>query len=153
MKIHINQIPAGGLHLEGEEKTDILDLQDELVRVLSPVRYALDIGLSDGGLFATGRLEVDLEMECVSCLERFPRTLEVADFATQVDLGGSETVDLTDALREDILLALPPHPRCDWEAGRTCPGVGKFAPKEQKLVEEEKNPWTSLDALSKIQDR
>jgi len=86
MKIHINQIPAGGLHLEGEEKTDILDLQDELVRVLSPVRYALDIGLSDGGLFATGRLEVDLEMECVSCLERFPRTLEVADFATQVDL-------------------------------------------------------------------
>ena len=71
MKIHINQIPVGGLQLEGEEATDILELQDELVQVKSPVRYDLDVGLSDGGLFATGTLEVEKTEVAPSAPEGF----------------------------------------------------------------------------------
>lgn len=129
MKIHINQIPVGGLHLEGEAPASILDFQDELVRVISPIAYDLEVGLSGGGLFATGTLAVDLELECVSCLERFVRRLEVRDFAFQIELEGRETVDLTEALREDILLALPPHPRCDWDESKTCENVHRRAQK------------------------
>ncbi len=33
----------------------------------------------------------------------------------QIDRTGPELVDLTPAIREDILLALPPYPRCDWD--------------------------------------
>jgi len=155
MKIHTNQIPVGGLHLEGEEKHDILGLQDELYRALSPVRYALDVGLSEGGLFATGSLEVEVEMECVRCLNRFQRTLEVPDFAIQIELGTSETVDLTEELREDILLALPPHPHCDWNLANACPGVleiEKSHELETPAAPEEKNPWATLDQLAKPKD-
>ncbi|HWL53458.1 MAG TPA: hypothetical protein VNQ90_13560 [Chthoniobacteraceae bacterium] len=179
MKIHLNQIPVGGLHLEGEDPASILDFQDELVRVISPVSYDLEVGLSGGGLFATGTLAVDLELECVSCLERFVRRLEVRDFAVQIELEGRETVDLTEALREDILLALPPHPRCDWDESTTCENAQKFTrdltnqPKSHKRTDKKgdlkhngqngdlhglsippdangkPNPWAKLDELSK----
>ena len=152
MKIHLNKFPVGGLHLEGEEEHDILQLQDELYRTLSPVRYCLDVGLSDGGLFATGSLAVDLEMECVRCLQRFQSTVEVPDFAVQVELTSSETVDLTEEIREDILLALPPHPHCDWNGANCCAGVleiQRIQESEPPADLGEKNPWKTLDQLTK----
>jgi uncharacterized metal-binding protein YceD (DUF177 family) len=123
MKIHLKQIPSEGLHVEGTEPRAILDLQDPGVQPVSDIDYALDVGLSEGGLFATGRLSVDLELECVACLKRFRYPLRVPDFACQVELTGSETVDLTEPVREDILLALPPHPHCDWNGESVCQGV------------------------------
>lgn len=150
MKIHLNQIPQGNtLHVEGEEEHDILELHDEGIRVLSPVRYSLEVGISDGGLFATGSLGVDLELECVRCLKHFPFTIEIPDFAAQVELGTSETVDLTDETREDILLALPPHPHCDWNGANRCAGVLKIRELEPTPEPEERNPWATLDQLEK----
>ncbi|MEI8235097.1 MAG: hypothetical protein WCH57_10490 [Verrucomicrobiota bacterium] len=156
MKIHLNQIPSGGtLHIEGEEDRDILDLHDALARPLGPVRYSLDAGLSGSGLFATGTLAVDLELECVRCLTRFAYTIEVPDFAVQIELPPTETVDLTDEIREDILLALPPHPHCDWNGATTCAGVleiKRIQEPEPASEPEEANPWTTLDLLPKPKD-
>ena len=150
MKIHLNQIPQGNtLHVEGEEDRDILEIHDESTRVLSPVRYSLDVGVSEGGLFATGSLEVDLELECVRCLQHFPYTIEIPDFAMQMELGTSETVDLTDQTREDILLALPPHPHCDWNGANRCAGVLKIHESASAAEPGKKNPWAKLDQLTK----
>jgi len=147
MKIHLNQIPQGGtLHLEGEEPGAILDLHEEGIRVTSPVRYALDAGLSEGGLFATGELGVDLELECVRCLKTFPYTISIPDFAIQVELGTSETVNLTPGVREDILLALPAHPHCDWDGATRCTGV-QMTRKPEAEPEGKKSPWETLDQL------
>src|SRR5437867_3640407 len=120
MKVHVKQIPVGGLHLEGEESGAILDVEDSNFRTLGPVRYSLDVGLSGSGLFATGRLEVDLELECVSDLKKFSYPLKVDEFAMQMELDGRETVDLTAYIREDILLNLPPYPHCDWNGQNVC---------------------------------
>jgi len=150
MKIHLRQVPLEGLHLEGEEAGDILDLKDEKIRQASPVRYSLDIGLSDGGLFATGTVGVDLDLECVCCLERFDYTVIVPDFAVQVELNGAELVDLTDQVREDILLALPPYPHCDWAGTRTCAGVRNVTITRE--ASDQENPWTELDKLTKPKD-
>jgi len=153
MKIHINQIPVEGLHLEGEERGEILELRKEdNARVVAPIRFTLDIGLSHGGIFATGTLETEFEVECVCCLDRFRLPLCVPEFAVQVELSNAETVDLTENVREDILLALPPYPHCDWDGGKICAGVRAIA---QTLVREtavpsgEKNPWATLDQLNK----
>jgi uncharacterized metal-binding protein YceD (DUF177 family) len=120
MKVHLNQIPFDGKHLEGEEDPQILDLHDAGITPLGPVRYSLDVGLSGGGLFATGQLSTDLQIVCVSCLEDFLLAIRIDDFACQVELTGAEMVDLTPLAREDILLALPPHPRCDWDGRKRC---------------------------------
>ena len=147
MKFHINQIPHDGLHLEGEDPASILQLEeDPLARPEGPVRYALDIGLSDGGLFATGQLAVDLELQCVACLTKFSYPLRVEDFATQVELKGPETVDLTEQVREDILLALPPYPHCDWNGQTVCKGAAPEGNQEEH-PEEPLQTWAELDKL------
>ncbi len=148
MKVHILQIPSEGLHLEGEEPSSVLELNDEIARPTGPIAYALDVGLSEGGLFATGSLSVPLDLVCVACLEHFPFTLEVPDFACQMELTGRETVDLTERVREDTLLALPPHPHCDWDGEREC----KAAFRKQTEIPEEplsdtREVWGALDQL------
>jgi uncharacterized metal-binding protein YceD (DUF177 family) len=154
MKVHIQQIPPEGLHVEGTESSQILDLRDPLAQPAGDVRYALDVGLSDGGLFATGQLGVDLDLQCVACLETFRYPLEVPDFACQIELTGAETVDLTDPVREDILLALPPHPHCDWNGEGVCKGapvpvspgaVAALTPESE--AEKSRQVWGALDQL------
>ncbi|HEX8371201.1 MAG TPA: hypothetical protein VF585_00345 [Chthoniobacterales bacterium] len=154
MKVHLNQIPPEGLHLEGDEDHDILEINDELIKPVSPVHYSVDVGLSEGGLFATGRLSVGLEMECVRCLQKFERTFEFDEFATQLELTGAEMIDLTPAMREDILLALPTHPHCDWDGETICPGV-RFTPAVNNLTDEiiESDAPKAWDALDQLQIR
>ena len=100
-------------------------------------------------------LAADLELECVRCLTRFPYTVEVPDFAAQVELTTAETVDLTDEIREDILLALPPHPHCDWNGATTCAGVLEIKRNQEPPPASEPgkpNPWATLDRLQKPKD-
>ena len=149
MKVHLNQIPPEGLHVEGSESSAMLDLKEPDIKPLSDVQYSLDVGLSDGGLFATGQIGVDLELGCVACLERFRYRLIVPDFACQVELQGRETVDLTEPVREDILLALPPHPHCDWNGERVCQGIFPRAKSDITEQPPATNPdaWGALDQL------
>ncbi len=154
MKIYVRQIPPDGLHLEGEETDDILQLEDPAaVRALSPLRYALEIGLSEGGLWASGRLEMELELQCVRCLEMFPYPVRVEDFALQIDLAGEEMIDLTPLLREDILLALPFYPRCDWSGERICPAALPAQENAGRPEQSDANghvpssAWQTLDQL------
>ena len=147
MKIHIRQVPPEGRHIEGEEPAAILDLSELGMVPLTPVRYSLDAGLSEGGLFATGELGVDLECRCVSCLEQFALPVRVDDFACQVELAGREEIDLTEPIREDILLALPAHPRCDMVGGKVCPGLKLPADASPSGDEAPPPVWAALDQL------
>ncbi len=146
MKIHTLQIPPEGKHVQGEDPASVLDLGEPKVLPVAPLQYALDVGLSDGGLFATGKLESAFELECVRCLENFRFPILISDFACQVELNGSEEVDLTDILREDIVLALPAHPHCDWNGKKSCTGA-VLPPEQDPQPESPKAIWKALDNL------
>ena len=147
MKVHLKQIPAEGIHLEGKEKGDIFELEDDQVRPIGTVEYSLDIGMSGSSLFATGEIGADFELVCVSCLKRFVYPVHIRNFAAQIELSGTELVDLTPWLREDILLALPVHPHCDWDRKTKCVGPRL---KYLEEVEDPKGPnaWDALDHLN-----
>ena len=86
---------------------------------------------------------MDVNVQCVACLRNFTYPVRVEDFATQVELNGRETVDLTDQMREDILLALPPYPHCDWNGQNVCKG----ALRESTESPGESHAWDELDKL------
>lgn len=160
MKIHLRQIPEDGLHLEGEDERNILEINDyQPVKLVAPLHYSLDVGKNAEGLWVTGTVSQDLELQCVRCLEHFIYPLQVDDLAVQMELPELETIDLTPYLREDILLALPAYPRCDWSGERVCPGeqfVG--APRQVDADGELSQPvppsaWATLDQLKDSSNR
>jgi uncharacterized metal-binding protein YceD (DUF177 family) len=148
VKIHLRQIPAEGLHLEGEDECPIPQLDPEEARCAGPLRYTLDVGISEGALWANGALTQPVELRCVRCLESFPFEIEVKDFSLHTKLTGPELVDLTPSMREDILLNLPAYPHCDREGGRVCPvPVTIKKPDEDDVLEARPPDWSALDKL------
>ena len=119
--IHLRQIPPEGKRLEGEEDPGFLDLAAVGAKPAGPVRYELDVGLSGGGVFATGKVSAPVESTCVACLQPFVFEAAADSFAAQAQIDGRELVDLTPFVREELLLALPNHPRCDLISGHRCP--------------------------------
>lgn len=144
MKVHLQQIPAHGLHLEGEEDCPIPELESEGIHCAGRLHYNLDVGMANGGLWVNGSLSQPVELRCVSCLEKFPHEIQVPAFAVHMDLAGPETVDLTPAVREEILLNLPTHPHCDRDGTRVCKAK-QISAAEQNA--KRKSDWSALDKL------
>jgi uncharacterized metal-binding protein YceD (DUF177 family) len=148
MKVHLRQIPAEGLHLEGEEECPIADLDSEELACAGSLSYALDIGITAGALWANGTLKQPMKLQCVACLEPFIHTIEVRSFALHTETAGPEVVDLTPFIREDILLNLPVHPHCDREGGLICPAHNvKETSDSPPPVAGPAPEWSVLDKL------
>jgi uncharacterized metal-binding protein YceD (DUF177 family) len=144
VKVHLKQIPTGGLHLEGDEECPILELETEGIHCVGPIHYSIDLGVTSGALWASGSLSQPVELRCVACLEKFVHEIQVPAFAMHTELHGPETVDLTPFMREDLLLNLPAHPHCDRDAGRVC------KPKQIEAAAQDagrKSDWSALDKL------
>jgi uncharacterized protein len=149
MRVHLKQISPEGLHLEGEDDCLIAELESEGVRCAGPTRYQIDVGVAEGSLWANGSLKQSVELTCVGCLEKFVHEIKVPAFAVHTELLGPETVDLSPFMREDILLNLPAHPRCDREGGRVCKSVKTAdteTAKEERAAKRE-HDWGELDKL------
>ena len=96
-----------------------LDVRDEMIRVTQPVEYDIEIEKLDDAILVQGQLRVALECECVRCLKKFKRGLNLENWTLHLPLAGEDAVavdndcvDLTSFVREDILLEFPQHPLC-----------------------------------------
>ena len=149
MKIHLRQIPADGLHLEGEEECPLPDFAALDVISVGPLHYSLDLGITDGALWVNGALHQPVTQKCVACLEPFEHTINVQGFALLTEPGGPETVDLSPFVREDLLLNLPSYPHCDREGNRVCPARAILDQTTERSAEVEKAipDWSALDKL------
>jgi uncharacterized protein len=145
MKIHLKQIPVEGLHLEGEETCPIPELETEGIRCTGPLQYNIDLGISDGALWANGSLTQPVELRCVACLRTFRHEINIPTFALHTELSGPETVDLTPFVREEILLNLPAHPRCDRDGGQICESAQT---RTEEKGAKRKSVWSALDKLN-----
>jgi len=136
LTIDASRLAADGEDISGE--VDCVDLDEELVRPFGGVRYSLNARVYGTELLVRGRLEQDYDLVCSRCGRDFDDTVAVEDyvFSCPVDEKNPE-VDLTEDVRECIILALPTYPVCS----ETCPGVG------QKAEMPADDRWQALDGL------
>jgi uncharacterized protein len=122
LPINLRHLEAHNVRLEGELPAEELDIDphDDVIRVASPLRYAIEVQKLDDSLLLQGRLGLALACQCVRCLKRFEKALALDGWTLHLPLRGEEAVtvtndcvDLTPYIREDILLEFPQHPLCD----------------------------------------
>lgn len=150
----VRNLPSEGKQVSGTLPAAFFQIpESDSARVAVPLAYDLTINRDDDDILVTGELDATFDLECGRCLERFAFRVEMAEYAAEVPIEKETTMDLTEMIREDILLALPNFPRC--EDGniepRVCPAEGRFATAESALAHEmpgaEDGVWNALDQL------
>ena len=151
-------IPAEGLQIAGELPASVMDLPEgDIAKATSPLEYDLTVLRDGSDVFLTGSLAATFELQCGRCAERYPHRVELEGYAQEIELENDSPLDLTNWLREDILLALPTQPRCETGnvSPRECPAEGKFEPAPPSVVPEpheqdSKEVWGTLDQLTNL---
>lgn len=151
-------IPAEGLHLAGELPVSVMDLPEgDIARAKSPLEYDLTVLRDGSDVFLTGSMAATFDLQCGRCAEMYPHRVELEGYAQEIPLENEGPLDLTNWLREDILLALPTQPRCETGnvSPRECPAEGRFEPAPESVTpdpHEQDRPdvWGSLDQLTNL---
>lgn len=150
---------------------DIAEISQD-VQALGPLRGTITFIRTNDGILATGTLTTVVKLLCSRCVEDYLTKVEFeleetfypsfdintgykiskealldVDPATLID--ELNMLDLTEVLRQDLLLAVPPYPICRPDCAGICPHCGQdLNDGPCNCVEQEINPsWTRLQAL------
>ncbi|MFM2168576.1 MAG: hypothetical protein RIS79_2947 [Verrucomicrobiota bacterium] len=153
--IDLRSLPEDGKDIAGTEEPSFFALPEgDPVQAISPLNYQLHLEKDAGDVVVTGRLEAAFRLECGRCLEPFEHRLVIEGYLAEIPIETNGTINLTDTIREDTLVALPSYPRC--EDGnvrpRQCPAEGKFEPAPEMPADEAENAgrgvWDALNQLN-----
>ena len=136
--IDASRVAKEGEEIEGE--VYCVDIDEEFVKPFGGVRYRLKLQVFGTELLVRGHIEQDFDLVCARCGNDFDDTIKVSDFTASFEIDEKDAqVDLTEELRESIILALPTYPVCS----ETCPGI------ERKDEMPSDDRWNVLDNLNK----
>jgi uncharacterized metal-binding protein YceD (DUF177 family) len=124
MIIHVNRIPEEGLREHATYDPSQLDVDRFDIHPADPFEVDAFITKVDQELLVDTDIRCPLRFSCARCLEEFPRTVTAHAFfsykVTQADV-----VDITDDVRQEILLAYPMIPVCRPDCKGLCTTCGQ----------------------------
>jgi uncharacterized protein len=111
MKIHVSRVPEGGLKEQASYDPAPLDMDRQDIHLTEPFAVDVFVVKAERELVVDAAIRCPIRMSCARCLEEFPRTLSLkALFSYPVQ--PTDVVDITDDVRQEIILAYPMIPVC-----------------------------------------
>ena len=121
------------------------DIKVEGVKLLAPVVADFKFSNTHRSIVIEGEFSTSIEVECVRCLKHFPTSIHfsfmeaytpqdlmldakgnlITDNEDILSVFQGYVLDLTELLRQNILLALPSAPLCSPNCKGLCPYCGK----------------------------
>ena len=145
------RIPEEGSQYEGDDPAAILELEDDAFnKAEGEVHYSLYAQHISGELVVRGSLSVDMDLKCTRCSEFFSTTVVDSDFLRAYSASeDTDSVDITEDMREDLLLHVPGFPVCNEDCKGLCAQCGVDLNKGACSCEtgDRPNPWSTLDNL------
>jgi hypothetical protein len=155
-------LPEEGLMYSGELDGSIFDLPDTDARAAGPMAYDLWAQRFESELLLTGSLSAPFEFTCVVTLKTFLKTIRIPQAAISVEIGNASGLNVSDALREEILIEFPTDPRCDeGDVPEPCEIDSRYLAVDKTPEHEVSHPprdggddrWSALDDLSGLNDQ
>jgi uncharacterized protein len=151
----IRNLPTEGKQITGKLPASFFQLpENDPVKPTTPLLYDLNVVRDGKDIIVTGSLNATFQLNCGRCLEAFLQEVDLPEYQAEMPIEKETTMDLTELVREDILLTLPNFPRC--EDGnvepRDCPAQGRFDPAALAAEADEapggdRGVWNALDKL------
>lgn len=154
IKIEPWRIPEDGLDIEGQVPAEVVALKEDRDAPLAgPIDYDLHVQLVDHELIVTGEVRTEVKFICSRCADPFKETVEDTAFFHEQEVPNlHETLDLTDEVRETIILAFPNYPLCQETCHGLCPVCGGNLNRAKcgcKPLKEAS--WTAFSGLDNIE--
>ena len=146
-------IPPDGTTHEGEITFQALAIDPEdRFAFPSPLHFVLHLSVVDDDVLVAGKLSGVIAVMCDRCTDNTPCEVAVGDVFHRYENVVGEVIDLTDAVREDILLTFPQSFLCSDACRGLCPSCGCNLNRERCTCNPaadagEDNPWRQLDSL------
>lgn len=125
MRIDLEKIPPEGLNIQEQEATSILAVEEKDIEFKVPVNVSVSVNLTSGTLLVQGKLETKVGLVCGRCLNKFQELLVNKDFSFDLDVRGQTEVDITENIREGVVILLPIKPLCKPDCRGLCPKCGQ----------------------------
>jgi uncharacterized protein len=152
MKVQADKIPSGGRRFEVEEAAEHYELSHQDFLFNDPIRIAVNVEVVSATLIVSGTLSTKIQLRCSRCLKDFSEDWANTDYHFDCALPDPhDTIDLTDDIREDIILGLPVKPLCREGCKGLCQACGKDWNTGTCKCEQSKTDlrWYRLDSLNK----
>jgi uncharacterized protein len=149
--VDVARLDEDGERYTGELSLEALDLgASEVFSFAGGLAYDFFIQALGTELLVRGTLKLPLNCVCVRCGADFKDVAQDLNFITSIEI--SETtdfLDLTDEVREAIILALPGYPVCRETCKGLCMTCGKDLNKGKCTCREAGNDrrWAALEGL------
>jgi hypothetical protein len=162
LTIDLATLPDEGLALQGELDASVFDLPKTDAVPTGPLKYDLWVQKFGSELLLTGSLRAAFRFTCVVTLKPFIKTIDLPSAAISVEIGHSQQLELSDALREEILIAFPVNPRCDeGDVPEPCEIDSRYLAVDKSVKNdlspaprsESDNQWSALDDLTGLKDQ
>ena len=111
--VPLEEFPEEGMIIRGEADGALFDTDNTGAKSVSPLSYSIEAHLYDTELLITGDVRATFRLRCDRCMEEFDYEVELEGLTLSYDVKGKLEADLTDDLREEILLELPGYPKCE----------------------------------------
>jgi uncharacterized protein len=119
---------------------------DKAIMPRGPLQGTLKLMRTGEGILVTGQFHIDLELECTRCLEPFTAPVDFGveeEFRPTIDIitgknlppvAGEDKatlidehhiLDLSEVVRQDVIVAAPPYPVCRADCAGLCPHCGQ----------------------------
>ena len=160
--IDLSCLPEDGKRFEGELAAEIFDLPAEDAQATGPLIYDLFAQRFGSELLLSGNLEAPFEFTCVRSLHPFIQTIRLDPTAISIEILREGEMDVTEALREEVLIHFPHDPRCEeGDVAQECQidsrylAVDKSDEPEVETAprDESSTGWNALDALKDLKDQ
>ena len=124
MKIHVNRIPAEGYQEDAAYEPSLLDLDRHDVHFEQPIEVSSLITKAAEEVVVRARIRGTARLCCARCLEPFHSPLET-EAMLSYHAAPADVLDITDDIRQEIILAYPMIPVCRAQCKGLCPACGQ----------------------------
>lgn len=124
MKIRVNDIPKDGVELTESHDAGALDLSRDDLRFVLPIAITAFVTRDKDEVYARILTKGKLEITCARCLSPYRIDLK-KDFDLSYEVKGKTTLDLSEDIRQEIILEYPLKPLCKQDCKGLCLVCGK----------------------------
>ena len=124
MKIHVNRIPAEGLKDHATYDPSTMDMDREDIHADEPFEVDACITKADQELVVDADIRCALRLSCARCLEEFDSMVSV-DVVFSYTVRPTDIVDITEDVRQEVILAYPMIPLCQPDCKGLCSVCGQ----------------------------